>query len=261
MLNLNGAIGSLAWKVLIYDSQGQNIISPVLKIADLRSNGVTVNLSLSANRQEIPDVPAIYFIAPTVENIQKLGTDFSLSLYGEYYINFTSPLPRPILELLAATIKEQPIQPRIVQVYDQFLNFTVLDHNLFSLNIDKSYSSFNSPASNDNIIDSLTTQIANSLFSVLKTMNVIPIIRCPHGNAAEMVATKLDGKLRDFLINSRGSGLDSLSLTRPVLVMLDRNIDLTSMLVHTWSYSSMIHDLLDMKSNAVSVLVYQANLD
>lgn len=33
----------------------------------------------------------------------------------------------------------------------------------------------------------------------------MPIIRCPKGNAAEMIAQRLDGKLRDYFMNSRGA--------------------------------------------------------
>ena len=33
------------WKLLIYDKQGQDIISPLLNIRTLRENGVTVNMS------------------------------------------------------------------------------------------------------------------------------------------------------------------------------------------------------------------------
>lgn len=32
------------WKVLIYDQLGQDIISPILKVNDLRENGVTVHM-------------------------------------------------------------------------------------------------------------------------------------------------------------------------------------------------------------------------
>lgn len=32
----------------------------------------------------------------------------------------------------------------------------------------------------------------------------MPIIRCPKGNAAEMISQRLDGKLRDYFMNSRG---------------------------------------------------------
>jgi hypothetical protein len=32
----------------------------------------------------------------------------------------------------------------------------------------------------------------------------MPIIRCPKGNAAEMISQRLDSKLRDYFMNSRG---------------------------------------------------------
>jgi hypothetical protein len=48
MINLNSENIQLTeatpiWKVLIYDKAGQEIISPVLKVNDLRDNGVTVH--------------------------------------------------------------------------------------------------------------------------------------------------------------------------------------------------------------------------
>lgn len=40
-----------------------------------------------------------------------------------------------------------------------------------------------------------------------------------------------------------------------VLVILDRNVDLTSMLSHSWTYQALVHDVLDMKLNRVTVQV------
>ncbi len=91
----------------------------------------------------------------------------------------------------------------------------------------------------------------------------IPIIRSPRGNAAEMVSRKLDAKLRDHLASnpsarsgSSSSGLDSLS--RPLLVILDRNVDLVPMMSHSWTYQALVHDVLDMKLNRVTVEVSEA---
>jgi hypothetical protein len=54
MLNLNpsssilkssgGLGGDLAWKVLIYDELGQDIISPLITVKELRDLGVTLHL-------------------------------------------------------------------------------------------------------------------------------------------------------------------------------------------------------------------------
>ncbi len=80
MLNLNGgSVGndgwSDQWKVLIFDAAGRDIISPLLNVAQLRRNGVTLHMLLDCEREAIPDVPAIYFCRPTAENIRRIAKD------------------------------------------------------------------------------------------------------------------------------------------------------------------------------------------
>lgn len=92
---------------------------------------------------------------------------------------------------------------------------------------------------------------------------MIPIIRCPKGAAAEMIAAKLDRKLRDHILNSKdnlftGTGHRTTLATgtassRPVLIILDRNVDLIPMLSHSWTYQSLVHDVLNMKLNRITV--------
>lgn len=47
--------------------------------------------------------------------------------------------------------------------------------------------------------------LVEGLFSVFVTLGTVPIIRCPRGNSAEMVAEKLDKKLRENLRDSRNN--------------------------------------------------------
>ena len=89
----------------------------------------------------------------------------------------------------------------------------------------------------------------------------MPIIRCPKGAAAEMIATKLDRKLRDHILNSKDNLFSAPSnraaaatpSSRPVLIILDRNVDLIPMLSHSWTYQSLVHDILKMKLNRITV--------
>jgi len=43
------------------------------------------------------------------------------------------------------------------------------------------------------------------------------------------------------------------SFQRPVLLLLDRNMDLATPLHHTWSYQALVHDVLDLGLNLVYV--------
>jgi sec1 family domain-containing protein 1 len=54
-----GIIGdNPVWKFLVFDQFGQNVISSVLRVSDLREAGVTVHMQLKADRQQMEDVPA-----------------------------------------------------------------------------------------------------------------------------------------------------------------------------------------------------------
>jgi hypothetical protein len=63
---------------------------------------------------------------------------------------------------------------------------------------------------------------------------------------------KLDRKLRDHVVNSKDNLFSSQSRSgpsgaspssRPVLIILDRNVDLIPMLSHSWTYQSLCFDI------------------
>ena len=76
-----------------------------------------------------------------------------------------------------------------------------------------------------------------------------------------MIAAKLDRKLRDHILNSkdnlfsgnRSAAAPGTPSSRPVLVIVDRNVDLVPMLSHSWTYQSLIHDVLSMHLNRITV--------
>jgi hypothetical protein len=75
MLNLNQDENEEepVWKLLVFDRLGQDIISPLLKVGDLREKGVTVHMPIHSDRQPIQDAPAIYFVEPTAANINRIS--------------------------------------------------------------------------------------------------------------------------------------------------------------------------------------------
>jgi len=80
-----------------------------------------------------------------------------------------------------------------------------------------------------------------------------------------VIAAKLDRKLRDHVLNSkdnlfsgndhRSSSSSGQTVTRPVLIIVDRNVDLIPMLSHSWTYQSLVHDVLKMHLNRITVEV------
>lgn len=263
MLNLNQddekedgvSTSGTIWKVLVFDTVGRDVVSSVLRVNDLFKNGVTVHMMLNADRYPIPDVPAVYFVSPTAENIKIIAKDLANGLYESTHLNFTSPLPRNLLEDLAG--QTVFTANKISSLYDQYLNFIVSEPNIYSLGMPDVYSILANPKSQEEQIEGLINQIVNGLFSVVLTSGEIPIIRCTRGNAAEMVAQKLDEKLRNHVLNLRGQSApnsgSSSSISRPVLVIVDRNIDLVSMFSHSWTYQCLISDACELNRNRISI--------
>ncbi|GMF36460.1 unnamed protein product [Phytophthora fragariaefolia] len=89
------------WKVLVYDRSCRDIISPILKLHELRKKGVTLHMLLDTERDAIPDVPAIYFVEPTHANLERIVSDCAKELYSSVHLNFAYPLSRESLEYLA----------------------------------------------------------------------------------------------------------------------------------------------------------------
>uniref|UniRef100_A0A7N6AV74 Sec1 family domain-containing protein 1 n=1 Tax=Anabas testudineus TaxID=64144 RepID=A0A7N6AV74_ANATE len=267
MLNFNApplknTAAEPVWKVLIYDRFGQDIISPLLSVKELRDMGITLHLLLHSDRDPIPDVPAIYFVMPTEENIDRICQDLRNQLYESYYLNFISAISRSKLEDIASAALAANAVSQVTKVFDQYLNFITLEDDMFILCHQNkeliSYHAINRADIQDTDMEAIMDTIVDSLFCFFVTLGAVPIIRCPRGNAAEMVAVKLDKKLRENLRDARNSlftgdniSAGQFSFQRPLFVLADRNVDMATPLHHTWTYQALIHDVLDFHLNRV----------
>ncbi|KAJ4829732.1 Vesicle trafficking between the ER and Golgi [Turnera subulata] len=263
MLNLNqpvnatGTANEEVYKILIYDKFCQNILSPLIHVKDLRKHGVTLYFLIDKDRNPVRDVPAVYFVQPSLPNARRIAADASRSLYHSFHLNFSSSIPRPLLEDLASgTLSSDSIQ-RISKVHDQYLEFVTLEDNLFSLAQKSCYVQLNDPSAGDREIEDIVDRIVSGLFCVLSTLAVVPVIRCPRGGPAEMVASALDQRLRDHLLTknnlfSEGGGFVT-SFQRPVLCIFDRNFELAVGIQHDFRYRPLVHDILGLKLNRLSV--------
>jgi 3D (Asp-Asp-Asp) domain-containing protein len=251
------------WKILVFDRTGQDIISPLLSVKELRELGVTLHVLINNDRDAIPDVPVIYFVLPSEENIKRICQDFKNQLYDSFYLNFITPISRTKLDTLAQTAFQANVTANICKIFDQYSNFVSLEDELFVLKEhDKdsiNYYAINRGDVDEDQMDKVMNDIVDGLFSVFVTLGVVPVIRCPKGNAAEMVSLKLEKRLRENLQDSRnnlfvGDNIDLLMpRPRPLLVILDRNMDMATPLHHTWTYQALAHDVLNLKLNRLRI--------
>lgn len=177
-------------------------------------------------------------------------------------MNFISAISRQKLEDLSAAALSAGCVANIHKVFDQYVNFITLEDDMFVLKHQNSdllsYYSINRANTSDTEMEEIMESIVDSLFSLFVTFGNVPIIRALKGTAAEMVARKLEKKLRENLWDARNnlfhmdaSQGGSFSFQRPLLIILDRNVDMATPLHHTWTYQALAHDVLDFSQNRV----------
>jgi len=278
MFDLSSASGDPNWggnqtfKVLVYDKFCKEVIAPLLKVGGLRNHGVSLHIALDTERHPLPDVPAVYFVEPTEDSIKKIVQDLKSNLYESVYVNFASSVPRPLLQELAKGALQAGAAQKVSGVFDRFVSFVSLSPSLFTLNMPEAYATIHSPSISDQMMPRYIARIVDGLLSVLITMKALPIIRCPANDpVAEMVSRQLDERIRELLRNggaaaselftgSAGRGPDTgASSQRPLLCILDRDLDLVTMLNHTCTYQAMAHDILGMRLNRLTVTVDEDN--
>lgn len=167
------------WKILVYDATCRSIISPLLSVSQLRRRGVTLHLMLDSEREPIPDVPAIYFVAPTKENLAIIAQDCAKGLYQRAHLNFVTKLDRALMEDFAKLVVQSGSLETVGSVHDQYLDYVCMERSLFSLHKKNSYVTYNGSGATEASIEAAMTDIAYGLFSVVATLGYVPIIRCP----------------------------------------------------------------------------------
>ncbi|KAK9822559.1 hypothetical protein WJX74_004630 [Apatococcus lobatus] len=219
-----------AYKVLILDAFTKDLLAPLLKVSELRRHGVTMHLQLHQDRQPIADAPAIYFVQATAENIQRIVADGAQGLYDVLHLNFVHSISRQLMEQLAGGLVKTDAAQRIAKVHDMYLSFSTLEAGLFCLNLPEAYRHINEPTASEAQIEAVISDVVDGLFSTLASQSIVPIIRCPKAGAAQHLRS------HDH-----------------ILVLFDRNFELSVMLQHPWTYKPLVHDVLGLALNKVTV--------
>ena len=150
----------------------------------------------------------------------------------------------------------------IVKVWDDFLGFIALESNLFvSTGMNRAFLRYSLPGLAEEKVRASLDETVDKLFCALVSYDVIPTICAPKNGPSEFVASKLAKKMHDVLANdpeffARLSASSKSSISdsrqRPVLLILDRGMDLATPLKHSISYQCLVDDVLDYSLNVAT---------
>lgn len=240
------------WKIIIFDQFNCDLMSLQLRIGDVRQYGVTLMLQITQKRQIIEDVPAIYVIQPTKENIDLLINDMKNKMYANFTICFSTEISTELLQYFAEQCVQYNIQSLVNKIQDLHINYHLSENTLFTLSMNNSYKLFNDPTIPEQIGMKNISMIVDSLMSICVTLKEIPIIRARAGTTESVVAQMLTDKLH--LLNKKSSTFFQRGVsTRPLLILTNRNFDISTGLMHGWNYQALIKEVHEYKNNRIKI--------
>ena len=72
--------------------------------------------SEKGEREPVPDAPAVYFVRPSRENIDRIVRDCSRQMYRKAFVNFVTTIERPLLEHFAKSLCDAQAQAVVSKV-------------------------------------------------------------------------------------------------------------------------------------------------
>eukprot|EP00339_Tiarina_fusa_P000965 CAMPEP_0117048520 /NCGR_PEP_ID=MMETSP0472-20121206/33537_1 /TAXON_ID=693140 ORGANISM="Tiarina fusus, Strain LIS" /NCGR_SAMPLE_ID=MMETSP0472 /ASSEMBLY_ACC=CAM_ASM_000603 /LENGTH=554 /DNA_ID=CAMNT_0004761645 /DNA_START=16 /DNA_END=1680 /DNA_ORIENTATION=+ len=231
-------------KVLVLDHETMGIVSSVFSQNEVLAQEVYLfELLDTPNREVMTHLKCICFLRPTQENLFLLSDELKKPKYEQYHLFYTNILQADYLEELAHADEHEVV----TQVQEYYADYFPINTDVFSLNIDTTVAL--SPSGIQNTLD----RTCDGLASVLLSLKRRPLIRyeksseAAHRTAKELIrrmSTKEDRTLFNF--GRKAGGV-------PVLLIIDRRSDPVTPLLTQWTYQAMVHELLGIRNNRVSV--------
>lgn len=229
-------------KVLVMDSETTGFVSIVYTKTQILQHEVFLIDAIHRKfTDKMPHLKALYFIRPTLENIRLLQEEFKEPKYGEYHIFFSNLTRDGFIQQLAEADEHEVVQ----QVQEYFCDFLAINDELFTLNVRSLIGPDGTPWEQP-IFDRVTS----GLLALLLALKKRPQIRYQANSDAarqvsETVSTTMDdqGELFSF----------RRSDVAPLLLIIDRKDDPVTPLLNKWFYQAMVHELLGMDNNRVTI--------
>ena len=227
-------------KCLIFDDETINFISSILTNVELSNNEIFLYEKISdKNVNKYTYMNVIYFVRPTLENINMLISELCQPRFKEYYIYFSNGVSDNLLKDLSKADKYNVV----CTVEELYLDYVVDNVNnngnsgnldSWHLNLRKCTSEFD--LKNNNKIN----RIVEGINAYLISNNITPLIRYQKSSlTVKDICSKLN--------KSKSHDLKTL------LLVIDRNEDYLSPLLTSWTYKAMIHQYFTLKNKTIDL--------
>lgn len=226
-------------KVLLLDTKSSQIISNLIPHSKFLDHDFFLFERIeSKNRSKMEGTTCVCFLR--VESMNLLLLELKNPYYSDYIILFANKVPDDLISIIA----EADVSSSVRGLYEVYIDLIQQEMNLFTVF-----------GKNENMGDDVLSlqyigRVCDGLYSLYKTLDYVPIIRVQgNSDAAKFIGTEL---------SSRYSGDD---LAGGTLLVIDRKVDLVSVLLYSWSFQAMISEYCEYDSRHVSINGENYSLD
>ncbi|KAI8916345.1 Sec1-like protein [Gorgonomyces haynaldii] len=239
------------WKHLVVDQYALELLNSCCKMSDILSENVTVVEGLM-NKRPQTDKEAIYFISNTITSINALISDFDKKpIYRGAYVYCIAS----VSDASMRKIKQSNALSYLRSFKELNIDFVATDAHCFSLEVPDTWFTVFNPEAPSLLTYELST-MAKRIASVMGTMGEYPHIR--YFSRPALFSTAAQKSVTSELAFLVQNELDLMCRTnpdfpppsdfkRPILIILDRSVDVLAPLLHEFSYESMIADLIQLR--------------
>jgi len=247
-------VRSFGLYALIVDDMGAEIFNSCVRMTELGQRRVAVVEKLELQRKPLKNMEAIYVMRPDEDSVRKLIEDFPeprSALYKCAHIFFT----RKIDTIHFDAICQSPIGPFIKTMKEIYVAFIPEGSQVFNLNMKHNLTDLYSPTTHPSVTQKAVDIMTEKILSLCQTLNLYPKIRYQSSLKATNTALHLSRKLGTYNRSVEGN----LSRSRPpgenVLLVLERSVDIPTVLLHPLTLEAFVHDVLPVEKG-----VYESTL-
>jgi len=231
-------------KALLMDWETTGIIAMVMTQTKILEKEVFLTASLQDSRETMMHLKGVIFCRPTRSNIQAIRQELREPKYGEYHIFFSNILPQDLLQQLADADERELVK----QVHEFYADFYAVNNELFTLNINNSLlQTVPRTRWSKNEESSYYRTVEGVLASILAFKRKPTVRFQKSSDLAQNFAREIKHQMEKekSLFDFRDSG--------SLLLILDRKDDPITPLLTQWTYQAMVHELLGIRNNRVSL--------
>jgi vacuolar protein sorting-associated protein 45 len=230
-------------KALLLDSTTTQIFSMVYTQTQLLEKEIYLVEQMGKNHEMMQHLKAVVFVRPSEQNLALLKKEIGSPKFSEYHIFFSNICPSDMITRLGRADDKEVVR----QVQEFYADVMAVNEDFYHLGVDRSLI-LNSPRSPKGISEGVFERNVSGVLSLLLSLKKKPssVRYTAASDVAGRVAKEVNSRMeKDDIFYFPGNG--------PMVLILDRRDDPITPLLTQWTYQAMVHELLGLNNNRVSL--------